>query len=47
LIDAIVALSDFVLANDEAIEAIDINPLIAHAGGVVGVDALILTRSPG
>jgi acyl-CoA synthetase (NDP forming) len=42
--DALVRLQDVALAAGDAIESIDVNPLIVGAEGVVAVDALIVRR---
>ncbi|MFG1646316.1 acetate--CoA ligase family protein [Amycolatopsis sp. NPDC049252] len=41
---ALVALGEFAERNAESIEAIDVNPLVVNAEGVVAVDALIIRR---
>jgi acetate---CoA ligase (ADP-forming) len=41
---AIVSLSDLAFHLGDRIQSLDINPLIAHAGGCVAVDALVVSR---
>lgn len=44
LTDALIALGEFAERNAESIEAIDVNPLVINAEGVLAVDALIIRR---
>jgi succinyl-CoA synthetase beta subunit len=41
---AIVSLSDLAFHLGDRIQSLDINPLIAHAGGCVAIDALVVSR---
>lgn len=44
LIDALLRLSDFALAHADAIESVDINPLLVRAQGAACLDAVITLR---
>jgi acyl-CoA synthetase (NDP forming) len=44
LVDALLRLQNFALAAGDALEAVDINPIMLGAGGTIGVDALIVTK---
>jgi acyl-CoA synthetase (NDP forming) len=44
--DAIARISEFAADHAEAIEEIDVNPLLARPDGAVALDALIVLRSP-
>jgi hypothetical protein len=47
MIDAIVSLSHLAWELRDSIDEIDVNPVIASAGEVVAVDALILCKTLG
>jgi hypothetical protein len=42
---AIVSLSDLAFHLGDRIQSLDLNPLIAHSGGCVAVDALVVART--
>ncbi|CAM4135356.1 Trans-feruloyl-CoA synthase FCS1 [Bordetella tumbae] len=43
---ALVALSEFVWANRETVQEVDVNPLFLAKDGVVAADALVVSRKP-
>jgi succinyl-CoA synthetase beta subunit len=45
VIDAVVSVSQLAVELGDAIEAVDINPLIAGPSGAIAVDALVIPRS--
>ncbi len=46
LVDVVVALGELALDAGDTLQSLDVNPLIAHAGGIIAVDALA-ELSPG
>ena len=44
--EAIVRISEFAGDHADAVEEIDVNPLLARADGAVALDALIVMREP-
>jgi acetate---CoA ligase (ADP-forming) len=47
LVEAVVAVSRIALEVGDQLDALDVNPLVVHPGGVVAVDALVVPRPPG